>query len=94
MKLGDSVATPPTPCPRCGAEIIGAAVVGKTGPVMPKPGSVTVCFSCAAPLKFLPGLALAELTDAEIATFDEKTLKTVSAVERAIRLFNERRRRR
>jgi predicted amidophosphoribosyltransferase len=50
----------PTPCPCCGAKLDAAT----GGRLAPRPGDVTICAYCAAPLVFTEG-GLRAPTDAE-----------------------------
>jgi hypothetical protein len=58
---------PAAPCPHCGVWLRSATGIGDVGPIVPEPGSVTVCDTCVGWCVFTEGLGLRAATAAEIA---------------------------
>lgn len=56
----------PSRCPKCGAAINAVVpadpALREKGPILPKPGDVTICLDCATPLIFTKDMTRREMT--------------------------------
>ena len=68
------------PCPACGALLNEAT--GVTTDDRPKPGDVTICFYCAAALRFAPDMSLRV---ASLDECDERVVRIQAGVRAHIR---------
>lgn len=73
-------------CPTCSMLMDGATNVQPGERGSPSPGDVTVCAYCATMLQFTDGLALRELSSAEIDGFPVDVRGSLLRAQRAILL--------
>jgi hypothetical protein len=75
-------------CPECGYKLDSVSQLGATTTKQPDPGDDTVCFGCAAWLRFADDLSLRRLTAEEVAELEfgeRQILGLASAAVRQIR---------
>ena len=68
-------------CPRCGYEVDRASAVGYAGAeIRPRPGDISLCLKCAAPLELLADAAPRWLTFGEVSHLPPATRAEIVSV--------------
>ena len=79
---------PPQPCPNCRTQLDCA---GNLDGERPKPGDVTVCVECAAPLRYSDNMTVRELTDLDFRDVPLLVLRQLDALQAMVRKYIDRR---
>lgn len=80
---------PDSVCPRCGKVLDGASSATED-PSGPKPGDVSICLGCYAPLKFRSDMTLRYLTKEEWEAMPPDMLEEMRSVIRQLKVIKER----
>lgn len=83
MKHSDCARVPVQFCPKCGAKHNAAGTLGE--PAVPRPGDLTVCIRCAAPLQYDMLLVARSLDPDDILLLDPEERADLARVIAAVK---------